>query len=103
MLNVKRLLTKVLSMYVTESFNNTAETISAGTPGTFSAIQSKTISKTGYTPIGVINMSVGHPGSYQGFAWVNGSTLYFAFYRAGPSAYALPANDMLVTVLYRKN
>lgn len=103
MLNMKKLLTKLLSMYVTETFYNTAETLSAGTPGTYASSQSQNISKAGYTPIGVINAASGHPGSYHGIAFLNGSTLYIVFYRAMTSSYAIPAQSMNVTVLYRKN
>lgn len=103
MLNMKKLLTKLLAQYVTETFYNTAETLSSGTPGTFAAIQSRNVSKTGYTAIGVINASVGHPGSYHGQAFLDGSTLYMSFYRAMAETYSVPSSSMKVTVLYKMN
>ena len=96
------LLNGLQEQFVTHVFGSAATSLTAGTPGTLATYQTIDVEKEGYTPIGVVGLSVSHGSSYHPEASLNGSTLYLNFYRAMSSAYSVPAKDVFVTILYKK-
>ena len=90
---------------VSQEFKSVAHTVSAGTVGSIPGGTSETINvaKTGYTPIAAHISKNAHATNILAHVTLTGNTLYLRFVRTSSSAYDMPADDVRVTVLYKKN
>lgn len=104
MLNVKKMLTNLAGMYKTVDYQFGSISFNAGTSGTMATYQTKDVSLSGYTPIGAINTVLGHASGYHAHPTISGTTMTLYIYRATQTAGSYTAADeVVVTVLYRKN
>lgn len=83
-------------------YGNASVTISAGTAGTYATMNPQDITIAGYKPVMATITKIQHPGKYIPVVANMENKIYFIFYRAESSAYTIPANDVMVTVLYEK-
>ena len=91
--------------FVSQEFKSSAHSISSGTVGTIPSGTTETISvaKTGYTPIAAYISKCAHATNVLPHVTLTGTSLSLRFIRTSASAYTMPADDVRVTVLYKKN
>lgn len=88
--------------YVFETISFPAATISASGIGTFATNATASVAKSGYTPIGIMPLQVGHPAAYVVVLSLSGTTAYASFYRTSTNSYSVPNGDITATVIYKK-
>lgn len=90
---------------VSQEFKSSAHTITAGTIGTIPGGTSETINvaKSGYTPLTAYISKNAHATNVMAHITLTGTSVYLRFVRTANTAYDMPADDVRVTVLYKKN
>ena len=96
-------ITGLRQKYVKSTFNSGPLSFTAGVSGTYATALTIDVSKTGYTPIGVVNTFSGHPGSYNVNAEITGTNAKLYIYRSTQTSVDYTGNNEITfTVLYER-